>query len=215
MDQIEKLDQPWFKLWPKELPKHLEYPEDFPLYKFLQEAAELSPDNTATIFFDKKMNYGEFWDKVLRFASALSKLGIKKGDRIGIYLPNCPQFAIAFFAINRLGAVIVPFNTQYVDHELSYQLKDSGARTIITIDITYNRVRKLRERKLVELDHVIVASLRDEMTFSKRLLGTLFFRVPLRRKIFPGDLSFKAMVEEGNPNEVPDVEINPKEDLAL
>ncbi|MHA2498410.1 MAG: long-chain-fatty-acid--CoA ligase [Candidatus Hodarchaeales archaeon] len=215
MDQIEKLDQPWFKLWPKELPKHLEYPEDFPLYKFLQEAAELSPDNTAMIFFDKKMNYGEFWDKVLRFASALSKLGIKKGDRIGIYLPNCPQFAIAFFAINRLGAVIVPFNTQYVDHELSYQLKDSGARTIITIDITYNRVRKLRERKLVELDHVIVASLRDEMTFSKRLLGTLFFRVPLRRKIFPGDLSFKAMVEEGNPNEVPDVEINPKEDLAL
>ncbi|MHA2368983.1 MAG: long-chain-fatty-acid--CoA ligase [Candidatus Hodarchaeales archaeon] len=215
MDQIEKLDQPWFKLWPKELPKHLEYPEDFPLYKFLQEAAELSPDNTAMIFFDKKMNYGEFWDKVLRFASALSKLGIKKGDRIGIYLPNCPQFAIAFFAINRLGAVIVPFNTQYVDHELSYQLKDSGARTIITIDITYNRVRKLREKKLVELDHVIVASLRDEMTFSKRLLGTLFFRVPLRRKIFPGDLSFKAMVEEGNPNEVPDVEINPKEDLAL
>lgn len=215
MEQIEELEQPWFKLWPKEIPKHLEYPEDFPIYKFLQEAAELSPDNIATIFFDKKMNYGEFWNKVLRFASALSKLGIKKGDRIGIYLPNCPQFAIAFFAINRLGAVIVPFNTQYVDHELGYQLNDSGARTIITIDITYNRVRKLRERKLVELDHVIVASLRDEMTFSKRLLGTLFFRVPLRRKIFPGDLSFKTMVEEGNPNEVPDVEINPKEDLAL
>ncbi|MFW9917776.1 MAG: long-chain fatty acid--CoA ligase [Candidatus Thorarchaeota archaeon] len=215
MEQIEKLEQPWYKLWPEEIPKHLEYPEDFPIYKFLQEAAELSPDNIATIFFDKKMNYGEFWDKVLRFANALSKLGIKKGDRIGIYLPNCPQFAIAFFAINRLGAVIVPFNTQYVDHELIYQLNDSGARTIITIDITYNRVRKLRKKKLVELDHVIVASLRDEMTFSKRWLGTLFFRVPLRRKIFPGDHSFKAMIEDGNPNEVPNVEINPKEDLAL
>ncbi|MFX0114473.1 MAG: long-chain fatty acid--CoA ligase [Candidatus Hodarchaeota archaeon] len=215
MEQIEELEQPWFKLWPPEIPKHLEYPEDFPIYKFLQESAELYPDKVATIFFDKKIKYGELWERVLRFASALSKLGIKKGDRIGIYLPNCPQFAIAFFAINRLGAMIVPFNTQYVDHELVYQLNDSGAKTIITIDITYNRVRKIRDKKLVDLDHVIVASLRDEMTFSKRWLGTLFGKVPLRRKIRSGDLSFKQMVQEGNAADVPDVEINPKEDLAL
>jgi long-chain acyl-CoA synthetase len=215
MEQIEDLEQPWFKLWPEEIPKHLEFPEDFPIYKFLQEAAELCPNKIATIFFDKKINYGELWNRVLRFASSLSKLGIKKGDRIGIYLPNCPQFIIAFFAINRLGAMIVPFNTQYVDHELVYQLNDSGAKTIITIDITYNRVRKIRDKKLVDLDHVIVASLRDEMTSSKRWIGTLFGKVPLRRKIRSGDLSFKQMIEEGNPDEVPDVEINPKEDLAL
>lgn len=215
METSELLERPWFKMWPDEIPKHLEYPEDFPIYKFLEEAATTNPNNVATIFFDNKINYTELWEKVLRFANSLHKLGIRKGDRIGIYLPNCPQFAIAFFAINRLGATIVPFNTQYVEHELEYQLNDSGARTIITIDITYSRVRKLRERKVVELDHIIVASLHDEMSRSKRVLGMLFGKVPLKKKIRPDDMSFTKMVEEGDPNEVPDVQINPKEDLAL
>ncbi|MFX0052061.1 MAG: long-chain fatty acid--CoA ligase [Candidatus Hermodarchaeota archaeon] len=210
-------DRQWFKagLWPENVPKHLEYPEDFPIYKFLEEAAETNPDSVATIFFDSKITYQELWNKVLRFANSLQKIGIKKGDRIGIYLPNCPQFVIAFFAINRLGASIVPFNTQYVDHELEYQLNDSGARTIITIDITYKRVRRLRERKLVELDNIIVASLHNEMSRSKRVLGMLTGKVPLKKNAQVGDLSFKKMVEEGDPNDVPDVQINPKEDLAL
>ncbi len=212
---MEFIEKPWFKLWPEEIPKTLDYPEDYPIYKFLEESAITNPDNIATIFFDKKIKYSDLWDKVLRFADSLQKIGIKKGDRIGIYLPNCPQFAIAFFAINRLGALIVPFNTQYVDHELKYQINDSGARTIITIDITYKRVRRLREKKLVKLDNVIVASLHDEMGLSKRVLGMLFGKVPPRKKIHPEDLSFKKMVDEGDPKNVPEVEIDPKEDLAL
>ena len=215
MEETELLDRPWFKSWPEEIPKTLEYPEDLPIYKLLEETAQTDPDNIATVFFDKKIKYKELWDRVLRFASSLHKLGIKKSDRIGIYLPNCPQFVIAFYALNRLGAVIVPFNQQYVDHELTYQLNDSGARTIITVDITYSRVRKLRDKGLVELDNVIVTSLRDEMAFSKRFLGTLFGKVPLRKKIRSGDLSFKKMIEEGDPEAVPPVEITPKEDLAL
>ncbi len=215
MEQLEGLEPPWFKFWPEEIPKHIDYPKDFPIYQFLQESAQLYPNHVATVFFDKKIIYQDLWNRVLRFANALSKLGIKKGDRIGIYLPNCPQFVIAFFAINRLGAVIVPFNTQYVDHELEYQLNDSGARTIICVDIVYKRVRRLCDKGIVDLDNVIVASLRDEMSFSKRWLGTLFGKVPLRRKIRSGDLSFKKMVLEGDPTEVPEVNINPLEDLAL
>ena len=137
MEQTELFEKPWFKSWPEEIPKKLEYPDDYPIYKFLQEAAELSPDNVATVIFDKEMKYSELWDKVLRFANSLHKLGVKKGDRIGIYLPNCPQFVIAFFAINRLGAMIIPFNTQYVDHELNYHINDYGARMIICLDIVY------------------------------------------------------------------------------
>jgi long-chain acyl-CoA synthetase len=215
LEKIDLVEKPWFKLWPEEVSKHLEYPDDFPIYKFLQDSAENQPNNVATIFFDQKVKYGELWNRVLRFASALHKLGVKKGDRIGIYLPNCPQFVVAFFAINRLGAMIVPFNTQYVDHELTYQLKDSGARVIICVDIVYNRVRKLRDKKLVELDHIIVTSLRDEISFSKRFLGTLLGKIPISRKISSEDLSFKQLLVEGNPDDVPDVEINPKEDLAL
>ncbi|MFX1514488.1 MAG: AMP-binding protein, partial [Promethearchaeota archaeon] len=215
MVESEALERPWFKLWPEAIPKHLDYPKEFPIYKFLQNSAEQYPDNVATIFFDKKIKYGELWDKVLRFASALSKLGVTKGDRVGIYLPNCPQFVIAFFAINKIGAMIVPFNTQYVDHELVYQLNDSGARVVICVDIVYNRVRKIRDKKLAELDHIIVASLREEMSFSKRWLGTIFGKVPPSRKIRSGDLSFSKLIAESNPEEVPEVEINPEKDLAL
>ncbi|MFX0065203.1 MAG: long-chain fatty acid--CoA ligase [Candidatus Hermodarchaeota archaeon] len=215
MEETKVIDKPWFKLWPEEISKTLDYPEDFPIYKFLQESAETDPNNVATIFFDSKIKYGELWNRVLRFASSLHKLGIKKGDRIGIYLPNCPQFVIVFFAINRLGALIVPFNTQYVDHELEYQINDSGARTIICVDITYQRVRKLRDRKKVELDHIIVTSLHDEISVSKSILGVVFRKLPPRKRIHSEDYSFKKMIEEGDPNDVPDVKINPKEDLAL
>ncbi|UCE13028.1 MAG: long-chain fatty acid--CoA ligase [Candidatus Heimdallarchaeota archaeon] len=215
MEITEIYEKPWFKNWPEEIPKHLEYPEDYPVYKFLEETVQSNPDNIATVFFDKTMKYSELWDRVLRLANSLHKLGVKKGDRVGIYLPNCPQFVIAFFAINRLGALIVPFNTQYVDHELEYQLNDSGARMIICIDITYNRVRKLRKKGIVELDHIIVASLHDEISLSKRILGMVTGKVPPRKRIRPEDFSFKKLVNEGNPNEVPDVTINTKEDLAL
>ena len=215
MEQIKEYEKPWYKSWPEEIPKTLEYPENYPIYKFLEEAAISDPENVATIFFDRKIKYRELWDRTLRFAHALHKLGITKGDRIGIYLPNCPQFVVAFFAINRLGAMIVPFNTQYVDHELEYQLNDSGARTIICVDIVYKRVRKLRDRGLVELDHIIVTSLHDEISWSKRVLGMLTGKMPPRKRIRERDLSFKNMILEGNPNEVPDVEIDPKEDLAL
>lgn len=214
---LDLSDRQWFKagLWPEEYPKHIEYPENFPIWKFLEESAHTNPDNVATVFFDAKIKYKELWERVLSFANSLHKLGIRKGDRIGIYLPNCPQFVIAFFSINRLGATIVPFNTQYVDHELTYQLSDSGARTIITIDLTYSRVRKLRERGKVELDNIIVASLHDEITSSKRVLGVLTRKLPLRKRIHPEDLSFDAMVKDGNPEDVPEVSINPNEDLAL
>ncbi len=217
METFELEDRLWFTggSWPEVIPKHLVYPDDFPIYKFLEESALAYPDNIATIFFDSKICYKDLWIKVLSFANSLHKLGVKKGDRIGIYLPNCPQFVIAFFAINRLGATIVPFNTQYVDHELEYQMNDSGAQLIITIDITYGRVRKLRDRKAVELDQIIVASLHDELSFSKRIFGLLTTKIPPRKKIRAGDLSFKQMVDEGDPSDVPAVEINPKEDLAL
>ena len=216
--QLSELEERiWFKAgnWPEEIPKYCDFPDNFPIYKFLEESAIVYPNNVATIFFDSKIRYKELWERVLRFANSLKSLGVKKGDRIGIYLPNCPQFVIAFFAINRLGATIVPFNTQYVDHELEYQMNDSGARIIITIDITYGRVRKLRERKMIDIDHIIVASLHNEISTSKRMLGMLTGKLPPRKKIYPEDHSFKTMVEKGDPDDVPEVEIDTKKDLAL
>lgn len=214
MESVKEFEKPWFKYWPIEIPKHIEYNDNFPIYKFLEQSAKDFPENISIIFFDSKYTYKELWNKVLKFSRALYDLGVRKGDRIAIYLPNCPQFVITFFAINRLGAIIVPFNTQYVDHELIYQINDSGAGILICVDIVYKRVRKIRDKGEVNLKHVIMTSLHEELTTSKRILGIATGKVPLKRKLKSPDLAFKELIENSYPD-VPEVEINTKEDLAL
>jgi long-chain acyl-CoA synthetase len=202
------------KTYPDYVPHTIDY-DIHPIYTYLERSAKNYPSNTATIFFDKKMNYKQLWSNVLKFATALKTLGLEKGDRVAIYLPNCPQFVISFFAINRIGCIIVPFNTQYVDHEVVYQINDSGAKAIICVDIVYPRVSRLqKEGKISKVEHIIVASLRDEMTFSKKLLGTLSLKVPLEKKPKEGHLSFKKLLNGSKPFEE-EVEIDTANDLAL
>lgn len=200
--------------YPEHVPKNLDY-ETHPIYTYLERSAENYPNNVSTIFFDKKLTYKQLWTNTLKFAFSLKKLGLQQGDRVAIYLPNCPQFLISFFAINRIGCIIVPFNSQYVDHEVVYQINDSGAKAIICVDIVYPRVARLqKEGKINTIEHIIVASLRDEMTFSKKLVGTVFFRVPLEKKPKEGHLSFKKMINGAKPfNEK--VEIDTANDLAI
>jgi long-chain acyl-CoA synthetase len=199
--------------YPSYCPKTIEY-EHHPIYEYLEKSAKNFPNNTSTIFFDKKYSYKQLKDRVDRFATALKNLGLVKNDRVAIYLPNCPQFVISFFAINKIGAIIVPFNTQYVDHEVVYQLNDSGAKAIICVDLVYPRVARLQEEGKIKLEHVIVTSLREELTFSKKLVGTLFLRVPLEKKPKSNHLSFKDLIEKSSPI-TETVEIDPSNDLAL
>ena len=114
------------KNYPSHCPKSIDY-FHHPIFEFLEKSAREYPNNISTIFFDKKYTYKQLKEKVDRLATGLKNLGIKKNDRVAIYLPNCPQFVITFFAINKIGSIIVPFNTQYVDHEVVYQINDSGA----------------------------------------------------------------------------------------
>jgi long-chain acyl-CoA synthetase len=113
-----------------------------------------------------------------------------------------------------LGALIIPFNTQYVDHELVYQINDSGAEIIICVDIVYKRVRKIRDKGEVKLKHIIMTSLHEEFSTSKQVLGVITGKVPLKRRLKSPDIGFKELIDNSNP-EVPEVHINPKEDLAL
>ena len=199
--------------YPSYCPKSLNY-FHHPIYEFLEKSARDYPNNISTIFFDKKYTYKELQDKVDRLATGLKNLGMKKGDRIAIYLPNCPQFVISFFAINKIGAIIVPFNTQYVDHEVTYQLNDSGAKTIICVDIVYPRVNRLQNEGKIKLDHIIVTSLREELSTAKKIVGTVFLKVPLEKKPKTGHISFKKLLEQSEPF-TETVPFDPGKDIAL
>lgn len=201
------------KTYPSYCPKSINYFHQ-PIYEFLDNSARDFPNNISTIFFDKKYTYQQLKERVDRFATALKNLGIVKNDRVAIYLPNCPQFVISFFAINKIGAIIVPFNTQYVDHEVVYQINDSGIKAIICVDIVYSRILRLQHEKKIKLEHVIVTSLREELSFAKKVVGTLFLKVPLEHKPKNGHLSFKKLIEESDPISEA-APIDPGNDLAL
>ncbi|MHB8630677.1 MAG: long-chain-fatty-acid--CoA ligase [Candidatus Limnocylindria bacterium] len=153
-----------------DVPAHLEYPL-VPLHALLDDAAESYPDSTATIFFNARRSYASLLKDAKRFSAGLRALGVKKGDRVAIDLPNCPQFLIAFFGALRIGAVVVPCNPLYTPPELRFQLADSGAETIVVLSRVYPAVKAAREGTQVR--NVIVTNIKEEMPPILRTLFTL------------------------------------------
>ena len=160
-------DRPWLASYPPEVPTDYDFPE-VPLTRLLDDAAASFPTTTALAFLGSRISYRDLKDSVDRFATALSGLGVRKGDRVAIVLPNCPQNVIAFFAALRLGAVVVQHNPLYTEKEMAHQLADSGAKVVVCLDKIYDTVAKVRAR--TEVQHVVVASLTEYLPPAKQLL---------------------------------------------
>jgi long-chain acyl-CoA synthetase len=160
------MGKPWLKHYEAGVRAHLDYP-DVPMHYFLEEAAASSPDAAATIFggvvrgelLDAALSYKELNDFANHLANALAALGVMKDDRVALYLPNCPQYIIAYYAILKLGAIIAPNNTMYVPRELEFQLNDSGAESIICLSRLYPYVRQVRPN--TQLKNIIVTSIKE------------------------------------------------------
>lgn len=152
------MNQKHFPFWPNRVPKTLVYPET-PLFEFLETSARRYPSHTAIIYYGRKINYAEFWDACLRFAGVLSGMGLKKGDRVAIYMQNCPHFAVSFLGSMRANAVVVPLNPMLVDEELRKLLGDSGPKALITTTELYPRVGTICSEMGIE--NVIAGSLSD------------------------------------------------------
>lgn len=137
--------KPWLKHYADGVPEEIEF-EELCLRDFLERAAKRYPDKDALLFQDDKMSFKELKDKVDRLATCLSGFGIKKGDSVAILLPNLIPLVIGYYAIQRLGAIGIMSNPMYSDRELEYQLNDSGARALITMDVFCNRMIDLRPK---------------------------------------------------------------------
>jgi long-chain acyl-CoA synthetase len=194
-----------FKSWPPFNPRSLNYPE-MPVYQFLRSSAAKWPFRIAIIFDALEITYSELLSLTERFAAALAGLGIKKGDRVAIHLPNCPQFAVAYYAALMNGAIFTPCSPLMVERELEYQMNDAGAETIITLDLFYPTVEKVVPK--TKLKNVIVASIPD---IFPPLLTPI--RPPLVKKEFPGTLDFTVLLKSHDPKP-PRVEIDPRKELA-
>jgi long-chain acyl-CoA synthetase len=150
--------RPWLRHYDYWVPHHLNYP-DRPLHEILDTAVIDVPDRPATSFFGATLTFEEIKDRSDRLATALHQYGLAKGDRVGIMLPNCPQYIIAAFAILRHGAVVVNINPSYTAREVLNVATDSGIRTLITLDALAPLALAVKGQTAIE--RIIVTSLAE------------------------------------------------------
>jgi long-chain acyl-CoA synthetase len=202
MSAIETyLAKPWLAHYPKGVPPMVEVPLKSVAQAF-DEATARAPDRPAVVFYGRSISYRELREATDRLACALADLGVKKGDRVALYLLNSPQFIIAYFAALKCGATVTPISPVYTSHEVGYQLKDSGARAIICQDILHEKVAKSG----VALDLVVVTNVNEYLPALKRLFG--------KKTDVPGKVHWLQDLLKKYPANPPAVVIEPKRDLA-
>ncbi|MBI3803367.1 MAG: long-chain fatty acid--CoA ligase [Nitrospirae bacterium] len=161
------MDRPWLKYYESAVPPHLQYPP-VPLHQLLIDSAQKHPEQNAVLFYGKGMTYRELDAETNRFAQALLKLGVRKGDRVAVMLPNLPQCVIAYYGALKVGALVVMTNPLYVERELEIQLSDSGAETIVALDFFYPRIERICKK--TALKNIILTSVRDKLPWLLSLL---------------------------------------------
>ncbi len=157
----------WLASYPEGIPHTLDFPK-IPVQHFLTEASQDVPEKVALHFMGKEMTYKELHQSALKFANYLRSLGVEKGDRVAVMLPNCPQAVIAYYGTMYAGGIVVQTNPLYTERELQYQMADSGAKVILVMDILYPRTMKII--KETNLENVIVTGIKDYLPFPKNLV---------------------------------------------
>ncbi|MTD29624.1 AMP-binding protein [Planomicrobium sp. YIM 101495] len=155
-------EKPWLEQYPPEIPHSLNYGEKA-IQEYLTDSYHEWPDKIAIHFMGKELTYKELYESAMKMGNYLQTLGIKKGDRVSIMLPNCPQAVISFYGILYAGGVVVMTNPLYTERELEYQLKDSGAKAIISMDILYPRITKISAN--TDVENVIITGIKEYLPF--------------------------------------------------
>jgi long-chain acyl-CoA synthetase len=206
-------ERPWLKQYDSGVPTTIVYPA-VPIFALLEEAARKYPDTTCTIFHGARITYKEMNEITDRLAAGLAELGVKKGDRVGIFMPNTPQFVMAYFAILKAGGVVVATNPLYSAREIEHQANDSGIEIMMVMSNFYNTVKAVQPNTRIR--QVIVTNIKEALP---PMLSFLFglakekkggFRIDLQ----PGDVWMKDLVERHKPADRPKVDVGP-EDVAL
>ena len=187
------------------------YKEEYTFSRF-EEICQKYPRKTALYYLGEKFSYRRLNMLIDRFASGLVKIGVQPQDRVMLYIPNCPQWIIANFAINKIGAVMVPVSPIYTAFEIGYMIEDADIKTVICLDTNFVYIHEVMKKTRIE--RVIVTNLVEFIPIWKQALGHLFNKIPTgkiekSKEIF----SFGKLVRENSPN-APKVEIDVWKDLS-
>jgi long-chain acyl-CoA synthetase len=194
------VEKRWLRHYDYWVPESSNFPRRS-VYHILNLAATYFHDRPATAFLHAQLTFGELKQQADKLAAALAALGISKGDRVGVMLPNCPQYVISLFAITRLGAIVTNVNPIYTPREVELVVRDSGLRAMITLDLLVATIESIQARP--EIEHLIVTSLQE--------YGA---NAPAATSPTPGTLSLASLIENAQIAGLPRVEIDAEQDVA-
>ncbi|MFU8773480.1 MAG: AMP-binding protein, partial [Anaerolineales bacterium] len=203
----------WLKRYDEGVPHHIDYPS-VPLFSLLGEAAKNYPQSACTIFKGATITYPEMNALTDQLAAGLHELGVKKGDRVGIFMPNTPQFVMAYFGILKAGGVVVAINPLYTAREIEHQVNDAGIEIMLVMSNFYNLIKQVQPKSKIR--QLIVTNIKEALPPVLSFLFTLTkekkggFRVQLQE----GDLWMQDLISKYKPEDRPKVEVSP-DDNAL
>jgi long-chain acyl-CoA synthetase len=207
-------ERPWVRHYDPGVPVSIDYPKA-PLFYFLEESARKYPERACTIFKGAVITYKEMSAITDRIAVALAGMGVKKGDRVGIFMPNTPQFVMAYYGILKAGGVVVATNPLYTPSEIEYQASDAGIEVMFVMTNFYHTIKKAQPNTRIK--KLIVSNLKEALPPVLRTLFTLLkekkggFRLD---KLEEGDVWLSDLLRQYADAPRPAVEVGP-EDVAL
>jgi long-chain acyl-CoA synthetase len=215
MTAVPKTDDgawPWLAHYPEAMDWHADIPVK-PLYALLDDTVALHGHQPAFDFMGRKWTYSALGKLVDRFACGLQKL-IKPGDRVGLLLPNCVYYPVAYFAVLKCGGTVVNCNPLYTETELKHQILDSGARVMVTIDVTPIANKLINLADVCKLNTVVVCPMADILPFPMNFL----YRIAKRKDIapIPADQRFRRYGEiVDNDGRIVPHPVDPRRDIAV
>jgi long-chain acyl-CoA synthetase len=193
-------NKPWLANYEKGVPEFVEY-EDVCLPAFLDRSADRFPDRSALNFQGYRIRFRQLREMVDRFATSLSAFGVNRGDRVALLLPNTIPCVAAYYAVLKIGAIVVMNNPLYSDRELDHQFNDSGAKLLVTLDLLGNRMIDLRPKTRIK--QIVITSIGDYLPFPKNWLFPLVAKKKkLAADVKPADdvFKWKAVLADHEPN---------------
>jgi long-chain acyl-CoA synthetase len=206
---------PWFKHYDEGVPRTLRPYPDRTLLDYIADSAREKPDHPAILFKGLRVTYSELERLSDAFAVALGELGVKKGDRVALLLPNSPQFIIAEVGAWKAGAIVFPLNPIYTESELEGPLNNCAPETIVTLTLFYNRIKSIQPN--TPLKRVIASNIKDFLPPVLRLLFTLVKekKEGHRIRLQPGDLWFTDLLKTTGPQRKPSVSVSPDDPAII
>ncbi len=207
------MEKIWMKHWPENMPRTVDFPEGrIPIFEYLRIHAARTPDKAAIINYGREITYKELDEASDSFAGYLMETGLRKGDRVGLFMGNCPQYIIAHFGIQKMGGIVCPCSPLFKERELSYEVNDAGMKCLLTLDIFMPIVGAVL-KEMPTLLSVVTTNFNDYLPEEPALKVMDYMKIP--KQEIPGTKDFVEALSEFHGAFLPEVAIDMDNDIAL